>query len=162
MNAPVLFSDGSVNVESGIGYGAFLLLKNLNTTSLDDSKSAIQLKRFETTSSTKLELETLLWALDTVMPQLKKSSSGLKIYTDSQNIIGLPGRRETLEQNDYYSRSNVRLANYLLYKRFYDLSDQLNFELIKVKGHKSSNQKNETDRYFTLVDRAARRAMREN
>ncbi len=162
MSGALLFSDGSVNTKSGIGYGAYLLVKNLDTTSLEASKNNIQIKRFNSTSSTKLELEALIWALEKVMPQLSRFNSELTIYTDSQNIVGLPNRREGLEQNNYYSRNNKRLANYLLYKKFYQLSDQLNFELVKVRGHKALSQKNEIDQYFALVDQAARRAMRES
>ena len=162
LNVPMLFTDGSVNTSSRVGYGAYLIVTNLHTTTLEASKNSIQLKRFASTSSTKLELETLLWALSKVMPQLIKSNNELKLYTDSQNITGLLGRRETLEQNNYYSRNNKRLANYRLYKKFFALSGQLNIEIVKVQGHKASNQKNEIDQYFALVDRAARRAMKEN
>ncbi len=162
MSGALLFSDGSVNTKSGIGYGAYLLVKNLDTTSLEASKNSMQIKRFNSTSSTKLELEALLWALEKVMPQLSRFNSELTIYTDSQNIVGLPNRRGGLEQNNYYSRNNKRLTSYLLYKKFYQLSDQLNFELVKVQGHKALSQKNEIDQYFALVDQAARRAMRES
>ena len=162
MNEILLFTDGSVNTNSGIGCGAYLVVKNLDYINLESLKDSVKIKRFDSTSSTKLELETLLWALNKVIPQLGKLNNELKIYTDSQNIISLPGRREVLEQNDYYSKNNKRLLNYQLYKKFYEMSDQLNFKLIKVKGHKALSQKNETDRYFTLVDQAARRAMKEN
>ena len=38
--------------------------------------------------------------------------------------------------------------------------DQLDYEFIKVKGHKKSNQKDDIDRLFTMVDRASRDALR--
>jgi len=37
---------------------------------------------------------------------------------------------------------------------------QLDFELVKVQGHQASNQKDDMDRLFTLVDRASRKALR--
>ena len=157
-----MFTDGSVHTDLGIGYGAYLIVKNLDIKNLEQSKDSIKLQRFDSTSSTKLELETLLWAISKVKPQLKKPNNQLKIYTDSQNIVGLPGRRKVLQQKDYYSKNNKRLANYLLYKEFYEISDQLNIELIKVKGHKAVNRQSDADRHFALVDRAARRAMKEN
>jgi hypothetical protein len=40
--------------------------------------------------------------------------------------------------------------------------DLLNCELVKVRGHQVSNQKDDIDRLFTLVDRASRRALRED
>jgi len=82
------------------------------------------------------------------------------LYTDSQNIIGLPERRERLEKNDFYSKQNRRIANWELYKAFYRLTDELNIEIKKVSGHKRTSTKDNIDRLFTLVDRASRNALR--
>jgi hypothetical protein len=40
------------------------------------------------------------------------------------------------------------------------LSEQLDCEFKKIKGHKPSRLKNEAERFFTLVDKASRRALR--
>ena len=114
--------------------------------------------QFEHTSSTKLELQTLLWALSNVQTSGRK----VIIYTDSQNIIGLQKRRDRLEQNDYRSNKNKRLNNYELYQEFYRLTDQLDCEVVKVRGHLASRQKHDIDRLFTLVDRASRKALRDD
>jgi ribonuclease HI len=150
----MLFTDGSVNPQSKIGYGAYLVLADKHI-ALDELNKQVIVKRFENTSSTKLELQTLLWALNNI-----QSADNLTIYTDSQNIIGLPSRREYFEKNDYYSKNHKRLNNYQLYQEFYKIVDQLDYELIKVRGHKVANQKNDIDRIFTLVDRASRNALR--
>ena len=77
-------------------------------------------------------------------------------------LVGLPGRRARLEQNDYCSNKNRRLNNYELYQEFYRLTDRLDFELVKVRGHQVAKQKDAFDRLFTLVDRASRKALRED
>ncbi len=82
------------------------------------------------------------------------------MYTDSQNIMGLPGRRDRLKQNDYRSKKNKRLVNYKLYRKFYTMIDQFDCEFVKVRGHRASNQKDDIDRLFTLVDKASRHAQR--
>lgn len=151
-----LFTDGSVNTKSDIGYGAYLLVTE-NELISDGLMSKVKLKRFENTSSTKLEIQTVLWALSEVGNFERK----IILYTDSQNIIGLPGRRERLERNDYYSEQNRRITNWELYKDFYRLTDELNIEIIKVTGHKKTSSKDNIDRLFTLVDRASRKAVRE-
>jgi hypothetical protein len=74
--------------------------------------------------------------------------------------MGLQGRRDRFEQNDYRSKNNIRLNNYELYQEFYRMIDQLDCELVKVRGHQVSNQKTDIDRLFTLVDRASRKALR--
>ncbi len=145
-----LFTDGSVNPQSGIGYGAYLIV--LEDGSLEDIKT----KRFENSSSTKLELEVLLWALS----DIKTIDSKITIYSDCQNIIGLHSRRKRLEQNGYKSKKNEYIKNYRLYQEFYRLFDQLDYEFIKVKGHKKSSQKDDIDKLFTLVDKASRNALR--
>ncbi len=155
MNELLLLSDGSVDVQSKIGYGAYLAVLEQGL-SLDSLKSYVKVRRFEYTSSTKLELQTLLWALG----DIKTSERKIIICTDSQNIVGLPGRRERFEKNDYHSKNNKRLTNHELYRHFYKITDQLDYELVKVRGHQVSNQKNDIDKMFTLVDRASRAALR--
>ena len=104
-----------------------------------------------------MELQTLIWALEETQGIGRK----VAVYTDSQNIIGLPGRRESLERKEYHSRKKMLLNNHELYRQFYKLMDQLDCELVKVKGHLSSSQKDVFDRLFTFVDRASRKALKE-
>ncbi len=57
-----LFTDGSVNPQSRIGFGASLIVADL-AISADEAKELVRLKQFEDTSSTKLELQILLYTL---------------------------------------------------------------------------------------------------
>ncbi len=155
MNELMLLTDGSVNTQSNIGYGAYLAVSECGL-SLDSLRKCVKVRRFEHTSSTKLELQTLLWALR----DIQALESKVIVYTDSQNIVGLPERRERFEQNNYRSKKNRRLNNYELYQEFYRMTDQLNCKFVKVRGHQVSNQKDDIDRLFTLVDRASRNALR--
>ncbi len=123
---------------------------------LESLRKNIKVQRFENTSSTKLELQTLLWALS----DIQNTGSNVLVYTDSQNIIRLPDRRERLEKSDYHSKKNKRLNNYELYQDFYRITDQIDVQLVKVRGHQATRHKDEIDRLFTLVDRASRNALR--
>jgi ribonuclease HI len=149
-----LFTDGSVNPQSKIGIGGYLLLEKLEFSASHLEK--IKIKKFENISSTKLELETLLWALDEV--DLKNFK--IVVYTDCQNIIGLNARRDRFEKNNYMTSKGKLIKNHELYKEFYKRSDMLDCEFIKVKGHKKTSQKDEIDELFTLVDRATRNIVR--
>jgi len=153
----MLFTDGSLNTQSNIGYGAYLAVSERGLP-LDSVRTSVKVRRFEHTSSTKLELQTLLWALN----DIQALESRVILYTDSQNILGLQGKRERFEQNDYRSKKNKRLSNYELYQEFYRMIDHLDCELVKVRGHQVSNQKDVISKLFTLVDRAARKALRED
>jgi ribonuclease HI len=156
MNSIKLFTDSSVNPQEKIGFGAYLKIIDENI-SLLDMKKDIKTKRFEDTSSTKLELQTLLWALDEI-----ENDSFIEVYTDCQNIIGLEDRRKKLESNAYKSSKGKLMNNHELYKLFFEKIDKLNLVFIKVKGHKKSSLKDNIDEIFNLVDKASRNALREN
>jgi ribonuclease HI len=155
MNELMLFTDGSVNTRSNIGYGAYLVVPDCGL-SLDSLRARVRVRRFEPTSSTKLELQTLLWALS----DIRISGKRVMVYTDSQNIMGLPGRRERFEKTDYRSKKNKRLNNYDLYQAFFRMTGPMDCDFVKVRGHKASSQKDDIDRLFTLVDSASRKALR--
>lgn len=155
-----LFTDGSVNAQTKMGFGARLLLSNLNP-SESELQQSLTLKCFEQTSSTKLELQMMLWALTEAFISAKGRDISVTAYTDSQNIIGLLKRRERLEQSRYISSRGQLLNNAGLYQDFYRLTDQLRCQFVKVIGHQPSCNKTNIERLFERVDKASRRAMRE-
>jgi len=73
-----LFTDASVNNQLKIGFGAYLAVENLSNAS-DDLLKSVQLRRFDNTSSTKLELQTLLWAIQELMSAERSRSLALTI-----------------------------------------------------------------------------------
>jgi ribonuclease HI len=154
-----LFTDGSVNTQSKIGFGASLCIEKL-TLSPSSLNERVQVKRFEETSSTKLELQTLIWAVEALIGRLDSQEIELTVYTDSQNIISLPERRRRLESDNYISRNNKQLPDQELYREFYNLLDTIFIDLVKVKGHQPTSQRDSTSQLFKLVDQASRRALR--
>ncbi len=153
----MLFTDGSVHPKLNIGFGAYLLVTQKKW-SLEELKTRVKVKRFDETSSTKLELQTLLFALQEVPSDGKK----IMIYTDSQNIISLPARQNRLEQNNYYSAKKKLLNNHELYRTFFRMTNQLDCEFVKVVGHSPKHTKNTIEQLFALVDKASRKALRES
>ncbi|NWH06614.1 RNase H family protein [Desulfobacter latus] len=79
-----LFTDGSVNPKSKVGYGAYLAVL-WEIPYSEAFKADVKVKKFEHTSPAKLELQALIWALTSVQKPVGK----IIVYTDSQNIIGL-------------------------------------------------------------------------
>ena len=155
-----LFTDGSVNTQLKVGYGAYLVVPDLSAP-LDMLKGKIKTKRFASTSSTKLELQTLLWALDEIVTVANQSDVNVTVFTDCQNIINLPSRRAGLEQRNYLTSQNKPLKNHQLYREFYRLTSSITCTFVKVRGHQLTSQKDELDKRFALVDKASRRALRE-
>lgn len=155
MSEILLFTDGSVNVQTKIGFGACLAIHNFDMP-VEEAKTLVKTHRFDNTSSTKLELETLLWALS----EIPSGTNKITVYTDSQNIANLPRRRRKLEQNNYQSKNGRSMNNHELYQKFYQMMDALNCDLVKVTGHQPSRQKDKIHRLFALVDKASRKALR--
>ena len=165
MSRIALFTDGSINTNLKIGFGAYLLVPEsyLEETSCDVMKKEVKVKKFESTSSTKLEIETLLWALEELEKSHKEIDLYCKVtlYTDSQCIACLSGRRTKLERSKFKSsKTNNELNNALLYRKFYRCSDRLKFEIIKLKGHSKSHLKDTLHKVFFQVDKASRKALR--
>jgi len=154
-----LFTDGSVHCESELGYGAYLIVAKQDYP-LDVCQNSIKVKRFEHTSSTKLELQTLLWAFEDIMAEGNTKADTLTIYTDCQNIISLPDRQVRLEKTQYLNSKNQLLKHHFLYQEFYQFTSKVSCTFIKMKGHQRANQKNVLERVFGLVDKASRQALR--
>ncbi|OHD96270.1 MAG: ribonuclease H [Sulfurimonas sp. RIFCSPHIGHO2_12_FULL_36_9] len=150
-----LFTDASADPQTGIGYGAYLLIPEFNLEA-PISKHKIKTKKFKNTTSSKLELETLLWALSKIPTRKCK----IIVYTDCQNIINLKNREERIVKNNYMNKKNVLIKNHKLYKKFYTVTDHYECDFIKVKGHKKTKDKDMVDIFFTLVDKASREALR--
>ncbi|MDZ7923895.1 MAG: RNase H family protein [Marinagarivorans sp.] len=152
-----LFTDASVHTQSRTGVGAYLWLADIASPS-EHIMTQIKTHHFSDTSSSQCELQTLLWAFDALQTQLKQRP--FTLYTDCQNIVSLPARRQNLEQKTFCNARQQRLQHADLYQQFYSWCDTLNFKILKISGHKASAQKNELDKIFALVDQAARRVLR--
>ncbi|MGM0519024.1 MAG: ribonuclease HI [Campylobacterota bacterium] len=147
-----LFVDGSVNPKENIGFGAYLFCDDLNNC----TKDMVVTKKFTNTSSTKLEVQTLLWAISEIDTKAK-----FVVYTDCQNILSLLERKKRLEGKNYFTKTGKKVRNEELYRSFFTLYEKYNFEIIKVKGHKKSSTKDDIDLLFNFVDKASRTRLRQ-
>ena len=152
-----LFTDASVHTQSRTGVGAYLWLADIASPT-EHIIAQIKTHHFSDTSSSQCELQALLWAFESLQTQLKQQP--FTLYTDCQNIVGLPARRQNLEQKNFCNARQQRLQHADLYQRFYAWTDRLNIQIIKISGHKASAQKDYVDKIFALVDQAARRVLR--
>lgn len=167
MVSHVLFTDGSVNPQQRLGVGVCLLLPVAilasSPTETDHNELArrCQCRRFTDTTSTQLELETLLWGLSLCREQIAPTErGGLRLYSDSQCIVGLAGRRERLEKQGFAAAHSGRpLNNAALYRAFFAASDELGFEVVKLAGHCRVAERDTVQQIFALVDQCARREL---
>ena len=164
MRSVAFFTDVSLNPGLKLGVGAYLALpaSSLEVSARNIERSEVvellKVRRFEDTSSTKLEVQTVLWMLEDYQYEMKVSGlKKLQIYSDSQCVSGLLRRRDRLVADGFLSRrTNSPLRNASLYHRFYDLHDELQFETVKVRGHSRLCCQDTIHRIFSFVDRETR------
>lgn len=162
-----LFTDGSVNPQLRIGVGGFLVVPaaflrtHPQNISREELATRLQLRRFVDTTSTRLELETLLWALAVYEQEMYLPGTGaLTVYTDCQAVAGLAARRVGLEKGCFLSqRSGEPLTNAPLYRLFYAFVDRLGLNVVKVAGHAPRSAVDSVQAVFATVDRGVRRAL---
>jgi ribonuclease HI len=166
MNSAAIFTDVSLHPKHRSGFGGYLFVPSsfLEEPSQIRARSEVAerlvLRRFEDTSSTELEVRTVLWALEEYQKEKGSGLGNLRIYTDSQCVAGLLKRRRGLEDKAFISkRTNRPLKNASLYRRFYQLYDELDFEIIKVAGHTRSSSQDLVHRIFSWIDREVRKAL---
>jgi ribonuclease HI len=167
MRDVALFTDVSLHPGRKLGAGAYLVvpaaLLEVPPHSIERSQITRQvvIQRFGGTSSTTLEVQTVLWSLEDYRTGLTGTTAAkLRVYSDSQCIAGLLERRTGLEAKGFLSkRTGCLLKNSCLYRRFYEFYDELGFEVIKVAGHSRSCLHNTIDRIFSLVDRHVRKTL---
>jgi len=168
MNNYSLFTDVSSNPGLKVGVGAYLMVpesfiktrpKQIKVSELEEM---LVLKRFEDTSSTKLEVETVLWALEEYCIDPDNSvARKLHIYSDSQCVVGLLTRRARLESCGFQSKGGTRLLkNASLYGKYYELYDRLKFDVTKVEGHTRSRSRNSVQHIFSFIDQKVRKSLK--
>ncbi len=159
-----LFTDVSVSPGLKLGVGAYVMVP---ASFLEASPGAIgrpeitgriKVRRFEGTSSTRLELQTVLWAL---AENRRGPRGSLTIYSDSQCVSGLLKRKPRLVAGGFLSKkTNQELANASLYRAFYEFHDKLDFHVVKMAGHSPSCVHDTSHRIFSFVDKEARKALK--
>ena len=162
-----IFTDVSLNPVLKRGMGASLRLPSdyLDTEKDRLNKKEIiqnlRLRKFENTSSTQLEVETVLWAIENFLNQIKITENlKLDLYSDSQCVCGLLERRDGLNKKAFKNSRNETLKHAALYQKFYEYHDLLHFNVIKVTGHSPKDTHDTIHRVFSFIDNEVRQEMR--
>jgi len=166
----LIFTDASFNPRTRTGISGYLLLLVSKGSSItkDISLLPVKTKLFRKTNCTRLELTSIILALDASKKLTRNKVSEqaghleITVYTDCKTAYDLPSRRIRLEKRNFKSmRTRKPLANADLYLKFFKLFDELRPSIIWVKGHKSAKSRDHIDMIFSHVDRTTRRILRE-
>lgn len=168
-----IFIDSSYNPGRRLGVGGFLCIPNCpdevlaNKNVLEElyAPDAVKIRIVEHTTNTRLELQTLLWALESLKldneTKTFEKMGSITIYTDCRTAVDLLRRRKRLESVHYLSkRKGTTLVNADIYKSIFTLYDQLSPKLVWIKGHTSEKDRIGIQRIFSEVDRLVRNRLR--
>ena len=168
IDSHALFTDVSLDTGHKCGIGVYLFIpvsffrEKTHSINKEDIAEKLIIRRFENTSSTKLEVQTVLWALDEIEKTVPKNSPiTLQVYTDSQCVAGLQKRRSRLSSCNFLSQKTGQpLKNTDLYRTFYELNDKMGFSVTKVSGHTPASSRDTIHHIFACVDQEARKALK--
>lgn len=104
-----------------------------------------------------MELQAVIEGLSASID--RKNYDRIEVYTDSEYIVNLPGRRSQLEKKGFRTRRGEPVKNSPMIRRLYELLDRYPVELIKVESHARAGQDEITD-YNRRVDKKSRELLR--
>lgn len=81
----------------------------------------------------------------------------IDVYTDSQYVVDLPARRDKIEVQGFRTKKGRDRVNSDLLKQFFELLDQAQVHLHKVKAHQKQTHASKHNR---AVDQLARKLLR--
>lgn len=168
-----IFIDSSYDPSGRFGIGGFLCIPNCPDEIRESKKvldglyfpDAMKTRIVKNTTNTRLELQTLLWALELFKLDNENMPFGemgsITIYTDCCAAVHLLRRRKKLNSTNYLSkRKGTTLVNADIYKSIFALYDELSPELIWIKGHTPEKDRIGIQRIFAEVDRSVRNLLR--
>ena len=145
-----IYTDGSCHTQLKIGaWAAVILIAN-------DKK--ILTGTVINTTHQRMELTAVIEALSYVQHHFA-GVININLVTDSQYVVGLPGRMQKLQSANFITKQGQPIQNADLVQQLYKLSESFNIDFIKIQAH--LKKKSEAD-YNIEVDKLCRKLVREH
>jgi ribonuclease HI len=145
-----IYTDGSYNPTTQVGGWAAIIHLNGEKITLTGQENS--------TTHQRMELTAVIEALQ-YLALRQRDSLKVIIYTDSQYVTGLPGRKERLLATNFVTRNSTTLQNTDLIKKMFAFDELLRLEFVKVKAHQ---KKSVVENLNREVDKLSRRIVRTN
>uniref|UniRef100_A0A6C0CA52 RNase H type-1 domain-containing protein n=1 Tax=viral metagenome TaxID=1070528 RepID=A0A6C0CA52_9ZZZZ len=140
-----IFTDSSV--KNNIAIGCYLIIEDL------DDPIDIKTISMISSSSTIAEMTTIHHVL-VIVDMMPNKLSHITLYTDCENFVNLIERRQ-------YDEKLKNHRNYEFYKTLIDLVKNNNVDVKWIKGHSKKADKDKYEMIFSLVDKQARKLVRQ-
>lgn len=169
--------DASYSNQAKLSVGAYVrTLGNIEAIDPSTLFRALKTQCLPSESPAEAEIKTVIWLLQDILEFEKASGSphqsqeggeqvleqrlDITIFTDCQMVVQLEARRTKLEAKQFLNRFGKELKLAPLYRKFYELIDQVAPQMVWTKGHTSRTKRTAIDTIFAFVDQAARAELR--
>ncbi len=121
-----IYSDGSCHTQLLIGAWAAIVF-------IGDKKMILKDHEIDTTHN-RMELIAVIKAIEYI-DSVGLNNELIGIYSDSQYVVNLTGRKERLKRNNFITKKGTEIQNVDLIKKFIDQIETHKLEFVKVKAH---------------------------
>lgn len=144
-----LHTDGSCHTQYGIGAWVAIVL--------DENKKEVLTGTAIETNHNRMELTAVIKGIE-YLKLHNNSIKSIKIFTDSQYVMGLPVRKEKLTSLGFTTKTGKKIQNADLVLSLLENIEQFDVEWCKVRAHQ---KKKEVMNYNIEADKLCRKIMRE-
>lgn len=144
-----IYTDGSCHTQKRIGAWVAIILTGTEKKVL----SAI----VQDTTHNRMELSAVIKGIEYIKNNYPAITT-IKLFSDSQYVIGLRDREEKLTALDFSTKKGTGIQNADLVKELLALFSTVQIELIKIKAHQ---KKTGTVNYNIEADKLSRKMVRE-
>jgi len=146
----IIYTDGSCHTQLKIGAWASIIIINAEKIKLCGTE--------QNTTHNRMEIQACIESINYIIDK-KTSFNEIQIYTDSQYVVGLPGRKDKLKAAGFNTKKGTSIQNPDLVEKLVFLLEKYPIKVIKVKAHQ---KKDEVENLNIAVDKMVRRLLREN
>lgn len=145
-----IYTDGSCHTQKKIGAWASILFVG--------GEKIVLKGEVRNTTHNRMELFAVIKAIEYIDD--KQCDSQLLIYTDSQYVCGILGRKEKLKGNRFLTKKGTFIQNADLVETLIQQIESHSIRFIKVKAHQKADT--ESSKYNSQVDKLSRKMVRAN
>ena len=143
-----IFTDGSCHTQRRIGTWVAIIFNGTERKLLTGI--------MEDTTHNQMELIAVINAIEYAKLHYQNIPT-IRVYTDSQYVIMIPGRKKKMELAGFNTKKGSALQNTDLVKKLLDLVSSVPVEFIKIIAHQ---KKTDTNNYNREADMLSRKLLR--
>jgi len=139
----IIYTDGSCNTRTCLGGWAAIIL-------FEQEKTVLQGLELHTTHN-RMEIRAVIKAIEFSIA--KYPDLPINIFTDSQYVAGLPGRKEKLVPQKFITKKGTELKNADLIQNLFMYLASYPITFVKVKAHQKNTGSENLNREADMICR---------